>query len=236
MVWKTELWRNRVVPKRLNQLLIHVRYFVKRHKGRCRCPLFIFKVDFTSGILLIYYLLLQFANFPLLYSGLYGNIIASYNWDGITSGVKSFTSKGIFFNKHVMLRCSSVFFLRWFLFVVSCRHGQALCEKYCWWKKSCTSWEVVDPVIYRVLAPSQVVSRISSINGISLLSVHQCVAQLAQLTGRPSLLHCYVKHQPWFFKQEAVRKIWLHMFLNGNIIAAPKGSQSPSENLVMEPK
>ena len=58
------------------------------------------------------------------------------------------------------------------------------------------SGQVVDPMMYRVLAPSQVVSRISSINGISLLSVHPFVAQLAQLTGRPSLLHCYVKHQP----------------------------------------
>ena len=28
---------------------------------------------------------------------------------------------------------------------------------YCWWLKSCTSWYVVFPIIYRVSAPSQVV-------------------------------------------------------------------------------
>ena len=39
-------------------------------------------------------------------------------------------------------------------------------EQYCWWKKSCTSWYVVYPIIYNVYI-SQVVSRISSINSIT---------------------------------------------------------------------
>ena len=37
-----------------------------------------------------------------------------------------------------------------------------LVEWYCWWKKSCTSWYVVNPIIYKINV-SQVVSRISSI-------------------------------------------------------------------------
>ncbi len=32
-----------------------------------------------------------------------------------------------------------------------------LCSWYCWWKKSCTSWYGKYLIIYRVLAPSQVV-------------------------------------------------------------------------------
>ena len=128
---KPKLWRNRVVPKRLNQLLIHVRYFVKRHKGRCRCPLFIFKVDFTLGILLTtcYYSLLISLWYILDYMGISSPVWLG--WDNIRC--EKFHIQWKIFNKHVMLRCSFVFFLRWFLFVVSCRHGQTLCEKYCWW-------------------------------------------------------------------------------------------------------
>ena len=37
---------------------------------------------------------------------------------------------------------------------------------YCWWTKSCTSWYIVYPIIYKVYV-SQVVSRISSINSMS---------------------------------------------------------------------
>ncbi len=50
---------------------------------------------------------------------------------------------------------------------------------YCWWLKSCTSWYGKYPIIYKVLAPSQVVSRISEPSAARLLSfIHQTQLEL----------------------------------------------------------
>ena len=59
---------------------------------------------------------------------------------------------------------------RWNIFRGEAQHGRAY--SYCWWKKSCTKYQVVYPfypIIYRVLAPSQVVQKMSSINSIANL-------------------------------------------------------------------
>ena len=49
---------------------------------------------------------------------------------------------------------------------------------YCWWLKSCTSWYIVYPIIYKVSAPSQVVvwdfRTINSRNGPQYATIGKC--------------------------------------------------------------